>query len=362
VNGDGELVYRFLGAKSLEDLLAEGRNALSAMEVYPELKRFETQYLGGDRDMEFLAEYARVMAASGLDASSVLTDYLARVDDVALFEKDNLSRIEVITRYDPAFSQRLMTQLERMAANPAKDEKTFTKANSSVGKYFSGTIRNLVGNGTEHQFDEYITMKERFMALGNRNSVSMAMMGGGTFYLPAELLRLDYYNAKDDGARFTEVFDSYMADVGSSFAEIDAALVALKDNADSGISGALARGDEAEVKSLRASFGLMQALAGMDNLYISTTLLEYLDAYDNYHVGERDTAYHDRLAEWYVWLACVSPSVKSALYAADKLMSMDRPDHAAAVLRTGLEKGREASEVTPELISMAEEKLAELEN
>lgn len=361
VNGDGELVYRFLGAKSLNELIVEGGKALAAQKVYPELKRFEARYNEGDRDMDFLAEYAGVMSASGLDASPVLTDYLAQVDDADLFEPENLARIAVITRYDPALSQRLMAQLERLAADPEKDEKAFARANSSVGKYFGGTIRNITNSGTEQQFGEYIAMKGRFMALGNSNSVSLAMMGGGSFYLPTELLQLDYYNIKGNGARYTEIFDRYMEDVKSTFAEVDAAIGSLKENTDRRIEESLAQGNEAEAKSIRASLGLMSHLVGMDNIYISTTLLSSLEDYDKYYAGVRDDAYNDRLAGWYVYLAGVSPSVKTALHAADKLVAMGHSADAAAVLRTGLDKGSEESEVTPEMIAEAEEKLAKLE-
>lgn len=362
VNGDGELVYRFLGAKSLEGLIREGEKAVSAQQVYPELKKYEKQYHDGDRNMDFLAGYATVMAASGLDASAVLIDYLAQVDDEALFAPDNLSRIESITLYDSKLSRRIITLLEARFANPEKDEKAFRKINSSAGKYFSGTIRNIANNGSEEQFNEYLSLKERFMALGNTNSVSVAMLGGGVFYLPAEMLRLDYYNSKENGERFMAVFDRYVVDVRGVFEEFNNALRSLEDNLNANVEKALEEGDEAQAKRLRGSYGLMKTLAGMDNIYLSTALLEYIDNYDNYYTGTKDAAYRDRLTEWYVYLSGVAPSVKTALYAAEKLVGLGCIADAVAVLEVGLEQGREASEVTPEMISEAEEKLQELKN
>lgn len=360
VNGDGELVYRFLGAKSVPELIEEGKKAVAAQQVYPELKKYEAQYNNGDRTPTFLDSYARVMAASGLDASQVLIDYLSQADESELLSADNLKHIAVITRYDSALAERLMSGLERANAAPEKDEKALSKVNSSIAKYFSGTARNIAMSDDESLFDEYLSMKERFMALGNRNSVSIAMMGGGTFYLPTEMLQLDYYNNKGDGERFTAIFDRYMTDVRESFAQADAAMQSVVDRNNSLIEEATAKGDEKEVKTLRSSVGLIKTLLGMDNIYISTTLLEYIDSYDKYYSGAKDEAYRARLAEWYTYLPGISPSVKSASYAADKLVELGHAESAIAVLELGLEKGRDASEVTPDDIAAAEEKLATL--
>ncbi len=81
VNGDGELVYRFLGGKSEDMFIKEGEKAVEAFAALPELKKYTKEYEKGNREKEFLNRYFIVKDRSGLDCSDVLLDYFAQVDD-----------------------------------------------------------------------------------------------------------------------------------------------------------------------------------------------------------------------------------------------------------------------------------------
>ena len=54
VNGDGELVYRFLGGKSEDMFIKEGEKAVEAFAALPELKKYTKEYEKGNREKEFL--------------------------------------------------------------------------------------------------------------------------------------------------------------------------------------------------------------------------------------------------------------------------------------------------------------------
>ena len=54
VNGDRELVYRFLGGKTMDMFVKEGEKAVDAFAAQPELKKYTKKYEEGNRDKGIL--------------------------------------------------------------------------------------------------------------------------------------------------------------------------------------------------------------------------------------------------------------------------------------------------------------------
>ena len=100
VNGDGELVYRFLGGKTVDMFVKEGEKAVDAFAARPELKKYTKKNEEGNRDKEFLNQYFILKDRSGLDCSDVLLDYFALVDDSQLLDSINVPRIGKITVFE----------------------------------------------------------------------------------------------------------------------------------------------------------------------------------------------------------------------------------------------------------------------
>ena len=363
VDGEGELVYRFLGYRDIEPFLEEGKNALDAYELKPMLKAYEIRFNNGERDKAFLDEYSEFMGKAGLDYSHVLTAYLSDVPDAELLAEENLKRIENVKVYDAVLTDRLMASLLALSEAPAKEDKLYSKQNRAVAVYLGGALNHVAKLNMEPEFEKLLAAKDRFMEIeGNRNSVSLAMMSGGMAYLPTPILRLDFYSGKNREDQFIRTFDQYTADVKPELDEIKKQIRSLKEGYQVKMDQALAAGDEKEYKSLKGTAGMVTFLVEIDVVFISSSLLEYIDTYDRFYKGEKNAAYYDKLAGWYTYFHSVNPSVKVALYAADKLVEMDRKADAAAVLELALDQGREASEVTEEMIAQCEEKLKELKN
>ncbi len=362
VNGDGELVYRFLGGRDIDGLLKEGDNALKAAEAYPRLKEYDAKYKAGERGAAFLDQYATLKEASGLDCSDILSDYFAGLDDEALFAPANAKRIENMMVYYPALARRLMDRLLAEYAKTDKDDKQFQKANKAVGKYLSASIKYVTVIDDQAAFDALLGLRREFYTIeGNRASIVAAMLGGGFVYLPEEMLKLDYYGGKMKEKEFLDTFDAYIAVVPDTFRKNDEQFQASMDAMNEKIAAAGQAGDEKEVRSLKGMRGMIEAVGLMDNLYLSTSLVEQIEKYDLFYTGPRDAAYTAKVAGWYVWLNGISPSAKTADYVAGKLMDMGCEGDAVTVLQLGLEKGRKGNDVQPEHIKACEEKLARLQ-
>ena len=106
LDGDGELIYRMLGGRSLDQFVAEGQKALDAYVAKPLLEKNAKLYAEGKRDKVFLLEYYALKDKAGLDCSDILLDYFAQVNDKELLDSLNVACIAKVTTYDPVLAKR----------------------------------------------------------------------------------------------------------------------------------------------------------------------------------------------------------------------------------------------------------------
>jgi ATP-dependent DNA helicase RecG len=97
IDGNGELVYRFMGGRALKQFIDEGKKALDAYKARPELKKHTRQYEKGKRDKAFLERYFLLKDRSGLNCSDVLRDYFAQLTDEEILLSTRLAKKDVYT-------------------------------------------------------------------------------------------------------------------------------------------------------------------------------------------------------------------------------------------------------------------------
>ena len=179
VNGDGELVYRFLGGKTVDMFIKEGEKAVDAFAAQPELKKYMKKYEEGNRDKEFLNQYFILKDKSGLDCSDVLLDYFALVDDAHLLDSVNVPRIAKITVFDKKLANRLVDAACAEAVNPTKDKKHSTAVNKAICTFLSASVQKTAQADQEENFEEVLALKDRlFKATGGKDSATAASLGG----------------------------------------------------------------------------------------------------------------------------------------------------------------------------------------
>lgn len=361
INGDGELVYRFLGGRTVEMFVKEGEKAVEAYAAQPELKKYMKKYEKGNRDKQFLDQYYILKDKSGLDCSDVLTDYFALVADDELLDSVNVKRIAKITAFDHRLMNRLVDAVCKKAGAPDKDKKSLVAATKAVATYLGACLKESAQKDNEENFEEVLALKERlFAATGSHDSATTASLGGGNIYIPSALSRLNYYSAKKKIDKFNRTFIDYMAAIQKKYEETAPEKMKMQDELDKKMKAAKDSGNDEEYNTIKRMSGMMFAFSGIDDYYTSTSMIENVERYEEYHSGTKDAAFTDKVAGWYVFLHQLSPSAKTAVYVADKLLALDRKQQAIGVLTLGLEKGEKGPGVEAEDVTACKNKLEEL--
>lgn len=360
INGEGELVYRFLGGRTLEMFVEEGRKAVEAFQARPELQKYAKKYDKGQRDKAFLERYFLLKDKAGLDCSDVLTDYFTQLDDVQLVDSVNAPRIAKITVYQPELADRIVEAVCKEAARADKNKKQFSTLNKAVCTYLGACLKDVAQQENEVPFDAVLALKDRlFKATGNRESVTTASLGGGNVYIPSELLRMNYYAARKKSELFFRTFQDYMKVLQKKYEETFPEKEKMQQAMEEKMKAAKERGDEEEYESVKKMNAMMSAFSSIDDYYISTSMVENVERYEELYAGEKNEAYQEQVAGWYVFLHRLSPSAKTAVYVAGKLMELGRKQQAVEVLALGLEKGEKAPGVEEEDVRVCREKWEE---
>jgi len=361
INGDGELVYRFLGGRSVEQFVAEGHKAMEAFVARPELKKYAKKYGEGNRDKEFLNQYFILKDKSGLDCSDVLLDYFAQVDDDRLLDSINVLRIAKIMVFDRKLTNRLVDAVIREAAKSEKDKKQFIAVKKAICTHLSVCLQKTAQADLEDCFEEVLALKERlFKAIDAKDSATAASLGGGNIYIPSELSRLNYYSAKKKLDKFNRTFIDYMTVLQKDYEASCKEKAIMREAMETKLKAAKENGDKEGYEAAKRLKAMMSAFSGIDDYYTSTSMIENVERYEEIYEGEKDAAYRDRVAGWYVFLHQLSPSAKTATYVADKLLALDKKEQAIEVLALGLKDGSSAAGVEEADVKACQAKLNEL--
>lgn len=213
----------------------------------------------------------------------------------------------------------------------------------------------------EKSFDEVLVLKDRlFAAIKAKDSATSASMGGGTIYLPSNLSRLDYYASTKKVDKFNQTLVDYLVELEKKYEATYQDKIEMRKAMDEQLKAAKEKGDQKEYESVKQMRAMMFAFSGIDDYYTSTSMVENVEKYEEFYTGEKNDAYKDKVANWYVFLHKLSPSVKTAVIVADHLIGLDRKDLAVEVLTYALEEGKEGVGVEEADIKNCQLKLDEL--
>lgn len=361
INGDGELVYRFMGGRTVDQFVNEGEKAVEAFAAQPELKKYIKKYDKGNRDKEFLNQYFILKDKSGLDCSDVLLDYFAQVNEGQLLDSMNVVRVAKITVYDEQFAGRIVKAACQEAARTDKDKKQFSAINKAVCSFLGACLRSAAKSDNPVDFEAVLALKEHlFEAAGNHDSATSASLGGGNIYIPSDLSRMNYYSAHKQAEQFIRIYHKYMKTNQDKYEATRGEKEQMEKAIDEKLKAAQESGNESEYGAVKKMKAMMFAFSSIDDYYISTSMVENVERYEELFSGTKDEAYKKQVAGWYVFLHLMSPSAKTAVYVADKLLALDKKQEAIEVLTLGLEKGEKAVGVEPEDVEACKTKLKEL--
>lgn len=360
VDGNGELVYRLLGGKSIDEFVAEGQKALNAYATKPLLEENEKLYQEGKRNKEFLLEYFALKDKAGLDCSDILVDYFAQVKDKELLNPLNVACIAKVSVYEPDLAKRWVKAVCQ-GVKTEKDKKLMSNAKKSVCIYLGACLKEVAKGDNEKKLEEVLELKSKlFEKAGIAESVTMASLGGGNIYIFSNLLRLDYYKHKNKKELFVPLFEKYVLEVIKDADKRTEERGKMEEEINKKMEDAQKLGNNNDYQAMKKMKGMLSVFSGMDDYYISSQLLNYLEVYADYYTGVKDRTFEDKIVSWYQALHRVNPSVKSAVYVADKLLEMNRKQEAIDELELALDKGQKAMGVEPADKEACQNKLEEL--
>ncbi|MCK9303912.1 MAG: protein disulfide isomerase family protein [Bacteroidales bacterium] len=361
VNGNGELVYKFLGYRDEKGLLKEGEKAVIAYTLYPEIQKLKSRYETGENSREFLNEYLIKLDKCGLDGGMVLNEYLNTLNDIEIIDSLNVSRIEKINLYDRELTTRLINLAIKISKEKNLSKKDENKFNRAIGKSMSSCLTSAAKSGNSYEFEDILYLKELFFSIpANKNSIASASLGGGNIYVPSHLLRLDFYSSQKKWDKFTAFFDKYIDTLKLEYLKTNGIKEMLEKGLKEKYDAAVLSGNKEEMKSIKSTSEMMKIFTGMDSYYISANMINHLEKYFTFAVSQKDETFVNKVEEFYLFLNDFYPSCKNSVYIVEKLKEIGKNRSAADVLKIALAKGQNAIQVTADDIAKCKEMLSEL--
>ena len=162
--------------------------------------------------------------------------------------------------------------------------------------------------------------------------------------------------------RFNSIFDEYMIQLAKQYEKDSKQMKEMRIAFDEKLENAKKAGDEAQYQQLKKMSGMMFAFTGIDNWYISASMIEKLAKYEE-NMSETDrVALSEMIIGWYRFLHTLCPSAKTATTVADVLIGKGRTADAIEVLEEGITEGSKAAGVEPEDVAACQAKLEQLKS
>lgn len=361
INGDGELTYRFMGSRTPDKFISEGKHAQEAFASQPMLKKYAREYEGGNRDKKFLDEYCDLLVKGGLDCGNVLLEYFAQANDAELLDSAQVARISKLAVYDGNFARRLINVVLADSAVLKQDKTRYASVNKAVCDYIASALADVTRKADDEGFEEMLGLKDYYFKEADlKESVVMASLGGGNAYVPSNITRLKFYVMRKNADRLIPSTEEYMDSLGRKYAKEYETQKAMEAEMEKKLRELKDAGNQEEYDNLKKGYRMAFAFSKFDNNYIASEMVDLIGYYDMYYPGAKNEAYSKRLSDWYVLLCRMSPSAKNAVGIADKLLELGDKANARVVLQLGIDEGKEAVGVEQSNIDACREKLKEI--
>jgi len=202
VTGDGEVAYRFMGAKDTKELVKEGEKAVKSFKVLPKLNALTAQYKAGKRDKDFLKEYSDLLMDLGEKPGAALTQYYDQLTDAELFTKPNMKNFNNVTFYDKPLFDRMQSYYHNAPDTLKK------KLERPIMRAIGGCLTPLLDGRKENAatFESLLSVKE---SMGVKSSVISVIFAGSAAYLPTDEMRISFYQTADP-AKFKVLVPQFM--------------------------------------------------------------------------------------------------------------------------------------------------------
>lgn len=357
VNAASELVYKFMGVRTADKLIAEGEKAVRLYALAPSIAAMEKEYEQGKRGKVFLGEYYALLKESGAGGGIVLNEYLKCLSDEELLLEENVSNIGNISIFDPVLFDRLVKGIKKVEG---ENKKLGNRLNTSVMKSLSACFATCVKEKDEKALEGILGVKA---GLGNLENGMSAMMGGGKSYLPAEQLRLDFYSNNRLDDKFKTLMSEYMIaqQQENSIDSLRKTEEITNRHFEMLIDSARMKNDSAAIVSIRKTMGMASLFGGVKYKLLSSFVISatrhYWKITDQQNVGEKK-----KCIAWVNYAYQLDRTPATAWGCADLLEEIGEKQGAKKLLNDVLEviKNNSLSDADPKDIQSVTERVEKM--
>lgn len=358
INGDGEVIYRFMGAKNAKQLLGEGEKAESYKPLFPQLKKMEKEYNAGKSDKAFLKDYTDMMMKLGLDPQEVLTKYLLQLSESELFSVENLKKIEKVNVYDKNLFHRL--GLHYVSAPSAEKSKLESPIMNAIG----GCIVPMMNAGKKEDAEAYEDLLKVKEMMKVESNPMKQIFGGGPAYINSDQLRFSYYQQAQLKAKYMTLADEYMKThyhpeaADSMYAQTLNTRHQILER----INSLKATGDSVGIKKEKDAMNMRNMIMVMSGIQIDANFLVII-AKKYWEYSKRDPSVREKVMGWAEAGFKACPSLSIADDYADFLISIGEKEKARLILQQEIDYAKvdpTAKDSSAEEIEKAEQKIKNL--
>lgn len=316
LNGDGNVVYRFSGARSAGEFLEEaGRVELCSH--YEGWEKIRADYQAGSVDPELLKVYYEFCPAD--EKAEVLNRYLMALPDERLFAQETGKLFEEgLSVYNYSLMKRLVEGRVKMGEQSPEFDFVYTfPLQFRMTEFFNRCVKG----GEQERLDELFSLKRIFSALprsidGDINIVE----GRGLYFATEDWINLCYlYQNRNDDMRFKALLETYLP-VLMQENPLDTLDMQMK-----------------QLEQLIEYIPFANKVMSERHLWFGKNMLNFIDYY--WRLVPSDKKYRERCFGWLEYVCRMNPYCSEvAMGAASLLMRLNHKKEAIVFLETAIAK------------------------
>lgn len=207
LNGDGELVYRFSGAKDVKGFLEEA-DKVTICAGFGGWDKMKADYQAGNGGSDFLWAYYELAAKD--EKAGVLNRYLKSLPDEKLFTVEVGKMMdEDITQYDFDLMKRMVEGRVKLGEQEEEFNFFFTFGSQRLLTLY---LDQSINEGNIKWFEELLELKRKYNELPRTTDPDINMVWGrGAFFASDDFLRLRYLRVNGDNDElFAKSLETYV--------------------------------------------------------------------------------------------------------------------------------------------------------
>lgn len=329
LDGDGNVIYRFMGGRDVGGLLEEAEK-VDFYAKYGGWEKVEELFNSGNQSPQFMNDYYQQVEESRKPL--VLNTYLKSLPDKELFNKYS-NIISDISVYDTVLFNRLVDGIVKLHGTEAVAD---SHVPFLIQLKLSGFMNDCINRGDRDRLEELMRYKAKFGSLYTDGYVDIEMSEGrGVFFTSVDLLNLFYSFKNDDFEQFKTLLIPYLD------------RIMLENNPDS-----LWKDKEKRFQADPDFQTFLLPYYTDINTYFTYNIIKWADYYWKNSPSDKKTI--ARCKEWANYAFNMNPfDDRTPLLAADFLVRLKEKKNAIAILEKAITSqkriGRESDHVIREM-------------